>query len=193
MALGQTEIFQPEPTRRLIVPPQATCWWGTDPGSQRVAIASIDEDGDRRVDMASFPRLEGGERLAAIYAETRRLACELAKVREPGIVVVEQPSGKQPNPALSYAVGAIMAGLSAGVRETFPDNHVAVVTVSSSTWKKVSTGSGAAWKPKSGKIEEYAVYQWARDVAGYRGRSFDEVDAHGIAEYACRTYGLDPR
>jgi Holliday junction resolvasome RuvABC endonuclease subunit len=185
MTLGQTQPLDPPPTRKLIVPSGAGAWWGVDPGSARVAIATVASDGLRGVSMASFPRLEGGERLDAIYRETAHLAAEIASMVPPGVIVVEQPSGAQPNPALSYAVGATMAGLWAGT-------HAAVVTVSSSTWKKVSTGSGAAYKPKDGKIEKYAVYQWARTV-GYTGRSFDEADAYGLAEYARLTYALEQR
>lgn len=190
MSLGQTEIFTPAPTKRLIVPAGATAWWGVDPGSVRVAIGTIAADGRRGVSVRSFPKgLEGGERLAAIFEFTRSLALDLEAIR-PGIIIVEQPSGKQSNPALSYAVGAIMAGLwtATGAR---------VVTVSSSSWKKTACGAGNAYKPydkrgKLGPIEDYAVYRWALST-GYSGCSYDEVDAWGIAEYAARTFALDAR
>lgn len=109
----------------------------------------------------------------------------------PGVVFVEQPSGKQENPALSYAVGAIQAGVydglfSAGV------GAVRIETVPSSTWKKAATGYGAVYKPKRGDGREYGVLTWARQN-GYGGSSWDEADALGIAEAARRTIALDQR
>jgi len=112
------------------------------------------------------------------------------------VIVVEQPSGKQPNPALSYAVGATIAGCFQGVNELSLDavgpREVVMPMVSSSTWKKAACGAGNAYKPKDGDIEKYPVYRWALSI-GYRGRSFDEVDALGIADYARRTYALEER
>lgn len=196
MSLGQTEIFTPQPPRKLIVPSGATSWWGIDPSTMRVSIATITADGERRVSTNSFGREEGGRRLVGIFWGTAALARKLVHDARPGVIVVEQPSGKQPNPALSYAVGATVAGCFQGINEVSFDavgpHEVPMPMVSSSTWKKAACGAGNAYKPKSGKIEEYAVYDWARSV-GYSGRSFDEVDAYGIAEYACRTYALEAR
>lgn len=196
MTLGQTEIFQPAPTKRLIVPQGATSWWGIDPSTMRVAIATITAHGERSVSTNPFARCDGGRRLAGIFWGTAALTRQLVHDARPGVIVVEQPSGKQPNPALSYAVGATIAGCFQGIREVSFDSisphEVSMPMVSSSTWKKVACGAGNAYKPKNGNIDEYAVFRWAQSV-GYEGRSFDEVDAMGIAEFAARTYALEQR
>lgn len=191
--LDQSELFTPAPTRKLSVPGGATAFWGVDPSTQRVAVATIASTGFRGVTTQSFPRAEGGERLALIYDVCRGLARELAQMPHlfPAVIVVEQPSGKQPNPALSYAVGAIMGGLFAGLVLSGAGG-AKMPMVSSASWKKVACGAGNAYKPKNGKIEDYAVWRWARS-AGYTGRSFDECDAWGIVEYARRTYALEQR
>ena len=190
--LGQAEMFTPGPTRRLIVAEGNSAWLGIDPGTTRVAVASVTADGVRDVSQAAFPRRDGGERLASIYSRTVALVREIVEVGiRPGVVVVEQPSGSQPNPPLSYAVGVIMAAaFEAVMRATrFP---VVVETVPSTTWKKVSCGHGGIRKPKSKADGEYGVLEWARST-GYVGDSYDEADAWGIAEYARRTFLLEER
>ena len=190
--LGQTEAFDPAPTRRLLVPDDHCGWIGIDPSTQRVAVASIAADGRRGVSTASFPASAGGQRLSAIYDGTRDLVEEIAAMVKPGVIVVEQPSGARPNPSLSYAVGVTMAAAFDGVAEV-TGHGVLVETVTSSSWKKIAIGAGNAYKPKSGRVEEYAVWRWARDECDYEGRSIDEVDAMGIAEYARKTFQLEVR
>ena len=191
--LGQTQAFSPAPKSRLIVPEGHVNWMGVDPGTKRIAIATVSASGKRGVSMVSLPDSAGGTRLAAIFHETRRLVAELAGLLPPGVVVVEQPSGSQPNPSLSYAVGVVMAAVFEGVRGA-TGFRVRVETVPSSSWKKTAIGRGDAWKPKGrdARIEDYAVYCWAT-AEGYRGSSYDEVDALGIAVYAQRTFGLEVR
>lgn len=196
--LGQTEAFEVAPATKLIVPKGCTSWWGVDPSTVRIAIATISADGARSVRTNSFARLEGGQRLASIFWGSAALARVLAHDAEirPGVIVVEQPSGKQPNPALSYAVGATIAGVFQGINEVTFDSvgphQVPMPMVSSSTWKKIACGSGAIYKPKPTAKEEYGVLTWARSV-GYTGSLWDEADAMGIADYARRTFALDPR
>src|ERR1700690_2037453 len=82
------------PTRRLIVPRGATAWWGVDPSTRGVSIASVSSEGARDVSTVLFPRGEGGERLASIHRLTRNLASDLLLLGEaPGLITVEQPSG----------------------------------------------------------------------------------------------------
>lgn len=190
--LGQAEMFTPGPTRRLIVAEGHTAWLGIDPGTTRVAVASVTADGIRGVSQVAFPAQEGGERLASIYSRTVALVRDVVALDiGPGVVVVEQPSGSQPNPPLSYAVGTIMAAAFRGVllATGFP---VVVETVPSATWKKVACGHGGIRKPKSKADGEYGVLEWARGM-GYVGDSYDEADAWGIAEYARRTFLLEER
>lgn len=189
--LGQLPAFDVAPTSRLIVPLGHVNYFGVDPGTMRVAIATVDAEGRRGVSMVSIPSMAGGERMAAIFRETRRLTCELAAMLPPGVVVVEQPSGSQPNPSLSYAVGVVMAAVFEGVRHS-TGKSVRVLTVPSSKWKAVACGNGRIWKPKKGSGEEYGVLKWAR-MNGYSGSSFDECDAMGVCEFARKTFRLDAR
>lgn len=189
--VGQTELLEVAPTRRLIVPAGHVNWWGVDPSVQRVSLATVDAAGHRGVSTVPFPALEGGERLVAIYRRTFVLAREIAGLLPPGVIVVEQPSGKQPNPALSYAVGVTMAALYAGMQRV-TGAKVKLDTVTSSRWKAVACGSGAIYKPKRGTSGVYGVLTWARGI-GYAGSSWDEADAMGVVDYARRTFALDDR
>jgi hypothetical protein len=186
--LGQTELLEVAPSRRLIVREGHTAWWGVDPSTLRVSIATISSDGSRGVSTVGIPTAEGPARLATILSHTRGLARELslAEVEEPGVIVVEQPSGRTPNPQLVYAVGVVIAALVEACAPTV------VETVASSRWKAVACGKGNIYKPRSKADGEYGVLTWARTV-GYTGDSFDECDAYGVAEYARRTFALEER
>jgi hypothetical protein len=190
--LGQQELVEVPPARRLIVPRGHGAWWGVDPGTERVAFACC-HTGLGATYTASFETSKGGARLAAIFRETRRVARLLSEQWSwPGLVWVEQPSGDRPNPPLSYATGVIMAAIA----DLFP--HAIVETVPSATWKKAATGYGAHYKPTKKKLgraptfEDYGVAVWAQQN-GYRGDSWDECDALGIAEAARRTVALEER
>lgn len=193
--LAQQELIEPAPTRRLVVPAGCEAWWGVDPGTLRVAVAHVAPWGARGARTASFAPLEGGGRLSAIYADTRHLVRSvlLGEPRWPwpGVVLVEQPSGKQPNPPLSYATGVIIAAVFDEVLEV-TGHRVRVETTSSSAWKKKACGRGNIYKPKRGETHEYGVLTWAR-ANGYTGSSYDEVDALGIAEAARRDIALEVR
>lgn len=189
MPLDQRELFPPTPRRRLIVPVGHTSWFGVDPSTKRIAIATISSDGLRGVSERAFRSLEGAERLADIFVVTRSLAADLmAAGLLPGVIVVEQPGAPREravNPPLYYAVGTILAALSSAT-------CAQVEMVVSGTWKKEACGSGSIRKPKRGETHEYPVLTWAREQ-GYKGSSWDCADAYGIAEYARRTYLLEPR
>lgn len=185
----QREMFVGPRPQRLVG--RGGWWVGVDPSTQRVAIASVSPEGLRGVSTGSFPSRRGGRRLAVILYETRRLMRSLVDAGvEPGVIVVEQPSGKTPNLQLVYATGVIMAA----VAEVCPG--AVAETVPSSTWKKVACGRGNIYKPKRERgspapvPEDYAVLGWARGL-GYRGWSWDEADAMGIADYAWRTFALE--
>ena len=189
MPLLQLEAFVPEPRRKLIVRPGMTSHWGVDPSSQRVAIA-----GEGRVQTHSFPRLDGCARLAAIYEGTKAAVEDLlfSEWRMPGFILVEQPSGQNPNLELVYAVGVIIAAL----QEACPGTRVE--TMPPMSWKKLATGKGNLSKidPETKKPwkdrEAYGVLKWAR-TNGYMGSSWDEADALGIAEAARRLVHLEAR
>lgn len=184
--LGQTELLAPARTKKVQVAGGGS-WWGIDPSTLRVAITSVSAEGQRGVSTRSFPPRTGGRRLAVILYETRALARALIEAEgPPGVVVVEQPSGKTPNLPFVYAVAVIIAA----VAEAAP---LAVVdTVPSSTWKKVACGAGNLYKPKGRNVGflDYGVAAWAREQ-GYRGSSWDEADSWGIADYAWRTYAIE--
>lgn len=199
--LGQGELLTPPPAKRVIVPAGSTAWWGVDPSTVRVAIATIQPDGLRGVSTVVFPALAGAHRLDAVYRLTGGLAHELVTLgAAPGVIAVEQPSAPKArgvNPWLYQAVGVIMAALVAGVN-TATGRRPEVVELVASQWKAVSCGSGRIQKPKRERgmpappLTDYPVFVWATDN-GYRGRSWDEADAWGIAEWARRTYALEVR
>jgi hypothetical protein len=140
MLLSQQELMVPPAARRVQVPAGRTAWWGVDVSVRAVSIASVNAEGARAVRTAPVDASEGGARLASIWRETRDLAGRSG--RWPGVVFVEQPSGAQPNPALSYAVGVVQAAIYDAV------GPVKVETVTSSWWKKRACGKGNIYKPK---------------------------------------------
>jgi hypothetical protein len=188
VTLGQSELFVPQPTKKLIVPAGRNAWWGVDSSTKRVAIGVVSAAGERYGDIAAIPTSEGAARLAAIYGRTVASAKYLQAADLPGVIVVEAAAGfgKRPNPELAYAVGAVLAGLGAACP------GVAVQMVIGSKWKLEVCGFGGIKKPKPTAKEEYAVLKWAREH-GYGGASWDEADAWAIADYARRTYELEER
>ena len=188
MSLGQSELFVPQPTKKLSVASGHDAWWGVDSSTKRVAIAAVDSEGERYGSIVSIERLEGAARLAKIYSRTAELCERLLVSDRPGVIVVEAAAGfgKRPNPELAYAVGAVLAGVGAACP------GVCVQMVIGSKWKLEVCGFGGIKKPKPTDKEEYAVLKWARE-AGYAGSSWDEADAWAIADYARRTYALEQR
>lgn len=196
--LGQLEGFELPPSKKLIVRPGHTAWWGVDPSTLRVAIAVVSEDSQpqrhRSSRIASFDDSKPViERLPEIRWSTRQLAREMmatVDVPHPGVIVMEKPAGfgDRPNPELAYGAGATLCGLVEAVKGM----GVKVLLIEGSSWKKVACGRGDIKKPKPSSGEQYAVVTWARTV-GFTGHSWDEADAWGIAEYARRTYALDVR
>lgn len=183
-----------EPQRRkLIVPKGHGAWLAIDPSTTKVAVASIASDGRRGVSEVIAQSHEGGQRLWSLYRLTRALVRDVIEsVGAPGVIVVEQPSGARPNPQLSYATGAIMAGAFDGAFKA-TGRSVLVETVPSGTWKKVACGNGSIRKPLDRELgKPYAVLEWARD-RGYDGTSWDSADAMAIAEYARQTFTLVER
>lgn len=197
--LGQTELLETPPSRKLIVPSGHRSWWGIDPSTKRCAIGTVSpgvasNDDLRKSQLVSFPTLEGGRRLAVIANLVRDLASALALLSPPGLVVVEQPSGKSPNLELVYATGVIMGAVSQGITAT-TGHVIRVETVPPATWKRVAVGRGDIYKPSPTELREGAIYPvlaWAQTL-GYTGSSWDEADAWGIADYARRTVALEKR
>jgi hypothetical protein len=200
--LAQQELVEPAPVRRLIVPRGHSAWWGVDPSTVRLSVAYVTPEGARGVRTVPFARVEGPARLSEIYAQTRLFALGVSAMAiaapegvgvlpAPGLVLVEQPSGKMENPNLSYAVGVIQAALFDGLYSAF-GRAVRIETCTSSWWKKRACGRGNLYKPKRGDPEPYGVLQWARQN-GYAGASWDEADAWGIAEAARREVALEER
>lgn len=188
MSLGQSELFVPQPTKKLSVASGHDAWWGVDSSTKRVAIGAINAEGERYGSIASIAPVEGAERLAMIYQRTGGLCQYVLDAGWPGVIVVEAAAGfgKRPNPELAYAVGAVLAGVGAACP------GVCVQMVVGSKWKLEVCGFGGIKKPKPTDKEEYAVLKWARE-AGYDGSSWDEADAWAIADYARRTYALEQR
>jgi hypothetical protein len=192
--LGQQELLTPAPQRRLIVAPGCDAHWGVDTSVARVAIAWV-HGGRRDVVTLSLPKREGGERLAYAFEvlrdEVRDLLLTSDDLPAPGLVFVEQPSGKQPNLPLTYMVGIVQGAIYAGVVLAGAPGP-RVETCTSSWWKKRACGRGNIYKPKLTDTREYGVLAWARQN-GYVGSSWDEADAWGIAEAARREVLLEVR
>lgn len=201
--LGQQELLEAPPRRRLIVRKGRGAHWGVDPSSVRVALAGVSRDSAGSLGswarMASFAALDGPERLSEIYAETRRLTVSVATCCPwPGVVWFEQPSGANVNHPLEFATGVIQAAVYDGLVEVMGSApHMELVP--SSSWKLAACGYGAIYKPTKKKLgrtpvfEDYGVAVWAREQMGYRGNSWDECDALGVAEAARREIALDER
>lgn len=187
----------PKP-KRLVVAPGHTAWWGVDPSTARVALATVDGEGHRAVSMVPFAAEAGAHRLAGIFTDTRALAVETARLLAPGVIAVEQPSAPKQrgvNPWLYKAVGVIEAALVAGVLEA-TGRRPEVAELVSVSWKALAVGKGNIGKPAKDRLnprpEDYLVLRWARSL-GYQGSSWDCADAYGIAEWARRTYELTVR
>lgn len=189
--LGQQALLERPKPKSLIVPRGHGTWWGVDGSTRCVALGVAGPD-SLVARSVPFAGLEGGQRLSAIYAETRGLAEEIAAGGQlPGIIGVEQPSGsgQQVNHELEFAVGVIIAAVYDGVVAAC-GMPPAMRLIVGSWWKARSCGNGSAKKTKkvAGKkrpvkleLEEYEVMRWAR-LNGYAGGSWDEADALGMAE-----------
>jgi hypothetical protein len=195
--LAQQELVEPAPVRRLIVPRGHSAWWGVDPSTRRVAVASVSRAADgslvRWAASQPFRAAEGPERLAAIHAMTRQFVWALMQggAPAPGLVLVEQPGGEHRNYELFYAVGTLAAALHASLENCY-GSKVQIEFVVPSWWKKRAVGRGNIYKPKAHSGEPYGVLTWARQN-GYAGSSWDEADAWGIAEAARREVALEER
>jgi hypothetical protein len=184
LILGQQELMEPTPTRRLDA--LGSTHWGVDPSTRHIAIACAET---REVATAPFAPVSGAARLDEIYVQTRRLVSDLIS-RDwdiPGVIVVEQPGGSSINWPLYYGVGVIQAALWAEASRQAM-GAVQVETMPPNSWKKIAVGRGDVYKPKV-KGGRYGVLEWARH-RGYEGSSWDEADALGIAEAARRTIAL---
>lgn len=197
--VGQVELFEAGPTRRVIVPAGRGNWWGVDPSSLRCAIATIDTQLLRGIEMASFASVDGPQRLSVIYGETRRVAAELAELVPPGLVMIEQPSGAHPNLELVYAVGATMAGIYDGVLQAC-GSPAKFESQTSQWWKKRSFGRGDVYKPTKKQLgrtplpEDYDGMVWAWNNGLPRSiTSWDAADAWGMVEAMRRTVQLEQR
>jgi hypothetical protein len=188
--LAQQELLPPEPRKTIVS--EARAWWGVDPGTKRVAIGSVTEDGERAWASREIPKgLVGAERLRAIFRATYDLAAsstmfEDSPMPTPGYVLVEQPGGEHRNYPLFYAVGVTIAAIA----DAFPGVQVDVVPPA--TWKKEACGRGDIYKPKASMRAagaKYGVLVWANDN-GYDGSSWDEADALAIAEAARRRVAI---
>lgn len=189
VALGQEQLVEDAPEHAIIVPRPGFGHWGIDPSTKRVSIAWIGADGERGVETESFPSPREAVRLTSIRQATFDLAAKLQYRHPAGFVFVEQPSGKQINLALTYAVGVIVEAVQAAL-VAHTDGFVPVVgMVSSSSWKKQALGRGDVYKPKRGDDTPYYALTWAQE-RGYAGKLWDEADAYGIAEAARKTAGF---
>ena len=200
IAVGQGQLLDAPPVRRLIVPQGHSAWWGADLGTTRLALAYVDAEGRRGVHTAPFAALKGAARLSHIYSETRLTVMTLAECGWPpaGALMTEQTSGSSQSVNLPFimAAGAIHAGLYDGLREAY--GHAEIETCVSSHWKLVSCGAGNLYKPKRVKgqpkpaLTEYAVFRWARD-RGWCPLDWNEADAAGMADCARREIALEER
>jgi hypothetical protein len=200
--LGQQELMEAGPRRRIIVPEGHGAWWGVDPSTRRVAVAGVSQAADgslvRWAREQAFAPLDGPQRLGHIHSATSDLVDGLLLdyAPLPGLVLVEQPGGTHRNYELFYATGVIIAALATSLCEA---GAAKIEVVVPGWWKKRACGQGNIYKtmqvngkPKPLPFEEYGVLRWARSL-GYAGSSWDEADAWGIAEAARREVELVQR
>lgn len=197
--VDQAELFAPPQRRRLVVPAGHAAHWGIDPATTRVAVATLDALGVGAVREHAFPKLDGAQRLSVIYDETLQVVREVAASVPPGLVVLEQASGKNVPRELEQAIGVISAAVYAGVLAV-SGHAVRVEWWPPGTWKLRATGFGAIPKPKKLKgqpapaAEAYRVLTWAWDDGMDRSvRSWDCADAWGICRAAQREVMLEQR
>lgn len=203
MLLEQQELLETVPSRRLIVPHGHGSFWGVDTSVRGIAVGWVDAAGARGAFTIPLRELEGGQRLAYAFETVRdwiRDAVAGKAIPLPGLVLVEQPSGKFDKPQLSYMVGVVQGAVYAGAvlgGATAPR----VETIPSPSWKLASTGFGGhkktmrvpgKAKPVPVPHDEYAILKWAR-LHGYGGTSWDEADALAMAEAGRRTVCLEQR
>ena len=192
--LRQQQLLEPPPARRLIVPKGHAAWYGVDTSVSRIAIGWADGSCRRGQVTFPLPSLAGGERLAHAFAVVRDGVAEriaAGRLPLPGLIMVEQPSGKSLNLQLAYMVGVVQAAVFEGA-VLGGASAPRVETVTSSWWKKRACGNGAIYKPRRGDTHEYGVLTWAR-ANGYTGCSYDEADALAMAEAGRREVALEER
>ena len=186
----------PDPQRVIITRPGMTAHWGVDPSTKRIAVAG--QIGSYpQVATHSFPETDGLARLGDIYDGTCEFVRDLLVSWDaPGFVMMEQPSGTNVDPILWYAVGTIITAMQNTLAEEVGSPRME--TIAPASWKKVAVGRGNLYKPTRKKLGrtpvflDYGVAQWA-EQNGYRGSSWDEADALGIAEAARRLVRLEAR
>jgi hypothetical protein len=199
---AQPGLFEPEPPR-AVQAPGARGWWGIDTALTHYVVGCVDVDLARRSDLVLTGRLgpSDGERLSRMASQLEQLIILILEdgAPAPGVVWVEQASGKAHEPDLVYAVG-IAVTTSYQVLRRELGYAVLVDTVPSATWKsKLAPGAGGWYKT----VNEYKVLQWAR-ANGYAGEDYapvgkngaarqvmwDHADGRGIAEGARKTFAL---
>jgi hypothetical protein len=210
--LAQQELLESPPPRHVVVPnaiAAVPCWWGIDTSTAAYHVGFVYDRADgERVRGSHSVRLGPagdnlGERLNRFESRLEELIVAMLAegVPPPGVVFVEQPSGQNVIPVLSYAVGCATA-ITYRVVRVHGGYVPRVETVASAHWKKIAAGCGALNKTyrvkgerKSRKIEleDYGVLKWAR-VNGYDGpASWDHADCWGQAECARRDVAIRPQ
>lgn len=148
------------------------CTWGVDVGSSKLAIACVLDDELLDIRIAQVKHPAGAQRLALLRDLLVQCVRELAPIRPPLTVWVEQPFGKFPKASLDHAVGVTLATLYTTLAQLHPF-PVAVITTPVPEWKKRIGLPGNAPKP--------AILARARDMYGYVGKDQDCADAVCIA------------
>lgn len=153
--------------------------WGVDGSTKRVAIAEATNEQVIGVRLAEFDhKLTAGARLADIARRTRTLAMEMVpdgRPLYPLLVYVEQPMafGRQVEPQLQYAIGAIQLGIYLGLENRYA-HPVDVRMIQISEWRKLAFGPG------NGNAKKETYLDLMRPL-GYAGEDLDECAAWGIA------------
>lgn len=177
----------PARVRRVVYSEGGRAFWGVDSSTTEVSVAGW-LDGRAVAVTEVIPELEGPERLQALWEAATRAARRLcADGLQPGLVGIEKPmqtTSRGVNLPLIYAVGALQAGLFAGIRLAKAP-RARWEEVYASSWKADVCGHGGFGKPKPAEVRRGVRYQaevWA-EGEGLAFRGWNEVDAHAIAAY----------
>lgn len=152
--------------------------WGIDPGGRAAHTAVINtRTGQYQTNSVQWGTkgVNFGRHLMDCHAHVSTFTAALAEAFPPVFVVMEQPTGRFPNPRLMMATGVIAA--TVGTVLALPVNLIAVAS-----WRKAIGVGGGASKEQ--------VVAWARE-RGWGTDVVDQAEALGVAVAGAGLWGIE--